>query len=157
MISNITPDTSQDDPLAYAADPSWSATHMARTDRTKGFLGITIDSLERGRAVLSMLIRPEMANGFGITHGGMVFALADTAFAYACNEGAQPTVASGAEITFTKPSHSGDRLTAIAVRRWVSGRNGLYDVTVTDQHGDVVAEIRSRSFTTNRDLPTAPE
>ena len=66
-------------------------------------------------------------------------------------------MASGADITFTKPSRSGDRLTATAVRRWVSGRNGLYDVTVADQHGEVVAEFRGRSFTTNRDLPTAAE
>lgn len=153
--SSISPDTSQDHPLAYSADPSWAATHLAPTDRAKRFLGITIDSLERGRAVLSMLVRPEMANGFGITHGGMVFALADTAFAYACNEGARPTVASGSDITFTKPSRSGDRLTATAVRRWVSGRNGLYDVTVADQHGEVVAELRGRSFTTDRSLPAA--
>ena len=153
--SSISPDTSQDHPLAYSADPSWAATHLAPADRTKRFLGITIDSLERGRAVLSMLVRPEMANGFGITHGGMVFALADTAFAYACNEGDQPTVASGADITFTKASHAGDTLTATAVRRWRAGRNGLYDITVIDQHGELVAEFRGRSFTTNRPLPTA--
>jgi acyl-CoA thioesterase len=96
-----------------------------------------------------------MANGFGITHGGMVFTLADTAFAYACNESDQPTVASGADITFTKASHAGDTLTATAVRRWLSGRNGIYDITVTDQNGELVAEFRGRSFTTNRTLATA--
>lgn len=147
--------TTEDHPLASAADPSWAATHMAATDFTKQSLGMTIDDLERGRAVLSMVIRPEMANGFGITHGGMVFSLADTAFAYACNETDQPTVASGAEITFTRASHAGDTLTATATRRWRSGRNGLYDVTVTDQHERVIAEFRGRSFTTNRPLPTA--
>lgn len=130
---------------------------MAPSDNTKNFLGITINELERGRAVLTMVIQPEMANGFGITHGGMVFTLADTAFAYACNEGDQPTVASGAEITFTRASHAGDKLTATAQRRWLSGRNGLYDITVTDQHDQVIAEFRGRSFTTNRALPGAAE
>lgn len=157
MNSSTSPKTAQDLPVAYSADPTWAATHMASTDHTKRFLGITIEQLERGRSVLSMVVRPEMANGFGITHGGMVFTLADTAFAYACNEGDQPTVASGAEITFTRASHAGDTLTATAERRWVSGRNGLYDITVTDQHGEIVAEFRGRSFTTNRTLPTASE
>lgn len=157
MSNSIEPQTtnSLDVPLAYSADPTWAATHMAPNDNTKQFLGITIDLLERGHAVLSMTVRPEMANGFGITHGGMVFTLADTAFAYACNEGDQPTVASGAEITFTQASHAGDTLTATATRRWLSGRNGLYDITVTDQNGQVIAEFRGRSFTTNRSLPTA--
>jgi len=157
MNDSIDPDdsSSTDIPTAYAADPSWAATHMAQTDNTKRFLGIVIKELERGKAVLSMTVRPEMANGFGITHGGMVFSLADTAFAYACNEGEQPTVASGADITFTRASHTGDTLTATAVRRWVSGRNGLYDITVTDQHDQIIAEFRGRSFSTNRPLPTA--
>lgn len=135
-------------------DPSWSATAMLRTDTAKTALGIRITELERGRAVLSMLIRDDMANGFGITHGGMVFTLADTAFAYACNEGDTAVVASGADITFTRASHAGDTLTAVATRRWLSGRNGLYDITVTDQHGTVIAEFRGRSFATNRPLPT---
>ena len=117
MNSNTSPNTVQDHPLAYSADPTWAATHMAPTDNTKQFLGIVIEQLERGRSVLSMVVRPEMANGFGITHGGMVFTLADTAFAYACDEGDQPTVASGAEITFTRASHAGDTLTATAIRR----------------------------------------
>lgn len=141
--------------VAYSADPTWAATHMAATDNTKRHLGITIATLERGRAVLTMTVREEMANGFGITHGGMVFALADTAFAYACNEGDSPTVAAGADITFARASHVGDVLMATAERRWVSGRNGIYDVTVTDQQGRVVAEFRGRSFVTNRPLPSA--
>ncbi|XPP26859.1 MAG: hydroxyphenylacetyl-CoA thioesterase PaaI [Leucobacter sp.] len=143
--------------VAWNPDPTWAATHMAPTDNTKEFLGISILELERGRAVLSMQVRPEMANGFGITHGGMVFALADTAFAYACNEGDSPAVAAGADVTFTRASHTGDTLTATAVRRWLSGRNGLYDISVTDQHGQVIAEFRGRSFVTNRPLPTAAE
>lgn len=146
-----------DHPVAWSPDPTWAATNMAPTDNTKSFLGIRIVKLERGRAVLTMTVRPEMANGFGITHGGMVFTLADTAFAYACNEGESPTVAAGADITFARASHAGDVLTATAVRRWAAGRNGLYDITVTDQHDRVIAEFRGRSFVTNRPLPSSED
>lgn len=138
---------------ALQVDPTWAASSMLHTDNTKKFLGIKIEEISRGRAVLSMLVRPEMANGFGITHGGMVFTLSDTAFAYACNEDEAVTVASGADITFARASHAGDTLTATAERRWRSGRNGLYDITVTDQHGNVIAEFRGRSFATNRTIP----
>lgn len=140
---------------AWTPDPTWAATHMAPGDYTKKFLGMSITELERGRAVLTMRVRREMANGFGITHGGMVFSLADTAFAYACNEGEFPTVAQGVDVNFVRASHEGDLLTATAVRRWAQGRNGLYDVTVTDQDDNVVAEFRGRSFMTNRPLPTS--
>lgn len=140
---------------ALQADPSWAASNMLSTDTTKRFLGIEIQEITRGRAVLSMQVRPEMANGFGITHGGMVFTLADTAFAYACNEDEAVTVASGADITFARASHEGDVLTATAERRWRAGRNGLYDITVTDQNEEVIAEFRGRSFATNRTIPTA--
>ncbi|WP_125099334.1 hydroxyphenylacetyl-CoA thioesterase PaaI [Leucobacter chromiireducens] len=136
-------------------DPSWSATAMLRTDTAKGAFGIRVLELERGRAVLDMRIRDDMTNGFGIAHGGMVFTLADTAFAYACNEGENAVVASGADIGFTRATHAGDVLTATAERRWLAGRNGLYDITVTDQHGNTVAEFRGRSFATNRQIPTA--
>lgn len=144
------------DERTIAYDPSWSATAMLRMDTAKAAFGITIQELERGRAVLTMTVRDDMVNGFGITHGGMVFTLADTAFAYACNEGENAVVASGVDITFTKASHAGDTLTATAVRRWVSGRNGLYDISVTDHRGETIAEFRGRSFATNRPLP-APD
>lgn len=136
-------------------DPTWSATAMLRMDTAKSAFGIRIDELERGRSVLTMPIRDDMVNGFGITHGGMVFTLADTAFAYACNEGENAVVASGVDITFTRASRAGDTLTATAERRWMSGRNGLYDITVTDQDGQVIAEFRGRSFATNRPIPTS--
>jgi phenylacetic acid degradation protein PaaD len=97
-----------------------------------------------------MTVREDMTNGFAITHGGLVFALADTAFAIACNEDERVTVAAGADITFLKSTRAGQTLTARAVRRTVVGRNGVYDVTVTDETGDVVAEFRGRSLTTNR-------
>ncbi|WP_228066447.1 hydroxyphenylacetyl-CoA thioesterase PaaI [Microbacterium paludicola] len=126
-------------------DPAWRATTMAPTDFTKQHFGIEILDLAPGRAVLAMTVLDWMANGFGITHGGMVFTLADTAFAYACNEGEDMVVAQAADITFLRATHAGDRLTATAERRWAGGRNGIYDIAVTDGAGEVVAEFRGRS------------
>ena len=123
---------------------------MMQRDRASAALGMSVDRDEPGAAVVSMVVRADMLNGFAITHGGLVFALADTAFALACNEDERVTVAAGADITFLKSTHAGQTLTATAVRRVVSGRTGLYDVTVTDDAGDVVAEFRGRSVTTNR-------
>lgn len=122
-------------------------------DAASAMLGMVVELDVPGEAVVSMTVRDDMLNGFAITHGGLVFALADTAFAIACNEDERVTVAGGADITFLKSTTTGQRLTAHAVRRVVSGRNGLYDVAVTDDSGDVVAEIRGRSLTTNRSRP----
>ena len=143
-------------PLETSRDTSWLATIMAETDRAKEAFGIEIAELERGRAVLTMPVTDAMVNGFGITHGGLVFTLADTAFAYACNEDEHVTVASGADITFAKATHAGQTLTATAERRWKAGRNGIYDVSIVDEAGETVAEFRGRSFTTNRTAPTGP-
>ncbi|WP_308491460.1 hydroxyphenylacetyl-CoA thioesterase PaaI [Microbacterium terrisoli] len=123
---------------------------MMQRDRASAALGMRVEADEPGRAVVSMPVREDMTNGFAITHGGLVFALADTAFAIACNEDERVTVAAGAEITFVKSTRAGQTLTATAVRRIVTGRSGLYDVTVRDETGDVVAEFRGRSLTTNR-------
>lgn len=123
---------------------------MMQRDAASAMLGMVVEVDEPGRAVVSMTVREDMLNGFGITHGGLVFALADTTFAIACNEDERVTVAGGADITFLKSTRVGQQLTATGVRRIVSGRTGLYDVTVTDETGDVVAEFRGRSITTNR-------
>ncbi len=123
---------------------------MMLRDQASAALGMSVEVDEPGHAVVSMTVRDDMLNGFAITHGGLVFTLADTAFAIACNEDERVTVAGGADITFLKSTGLGQRLTASAVRRIVNGRNGLYDVTVTDETGDVVAEFRGRSITTNR-------
>lgn len=119
-------------------------------DSASAMLGMVVELDEPGHAIVSMPVREDMLNGFAITHGGLVFALADTAFAIACNEDERVTVAAGADITFLKSTRAGQTLTATAVRRVVSGRTGLYDVTVTDEIGDPVAEFRGRSITTNR-------
>ncbi|MFS2280284.1 hydroxyphenylacetyl-CoA thioesterase PaaI [Microbacterium sp. OR21] len=123
---------------------------MMRRDAASAMLGMVVEVDEPGRAVVSMLVRDDMLNGFAITHGGMVFALADTAFAIACNEDERVTVAAGADIVFLKSTTAGQTLRADAVRRTVSGRTGLYDVTVRDETDDVVAEFRGRSTTTSR-------
>ena len=126
---------------------------MMQRDQASAALGMVVEVDEPGRSVVSMSVREDMTNGFGITHGGLVFALADTAFAIACNEDERVTVAAGADITFLKSTRAGQTLTAEAVRRTVSGRTGLYDVTITDETGDVVAEFRGRSITTRRQPP----
>lgn len=123
---------------------------MLRNDRATASLGMRIESDEPGLAIVSMRVRGDMLNGFAITHGGFVFALADTAFAIACNEDERVTVAAGADIAFLKSTREGQTLTATARRRVVNGRTGLYDVTVADETGDVVAEFRGRSLTTHR-------
>ena len=123
---------------------------MMQRDTASASLGMVVELDEPGRAVVSMPVREDMLNGFAITHGGLVFTLADTAFAIACNEDERVTVAAGADITFLKSTGAGQTLTATAVKRVVSGRTGLYDVTVTDETGDLVAEFRGRSITTNR-------
>ena len=123
---------------------------MMQRDRASASLGMRVELDEPGEAVVSMVVRDDMLNGFDITHGGLVFALADTAFAIACNEDDRVTVAAGADISFLKATRSGQTLTAHATRRTVSGRTGIYDVTVADEHGDIVAEYRGRSVTTNR-------
>ena len=119
-------------------------------DSASAMLGMVVELDEPGRSIVSMTVRGDMLNGFTITHGGIVFALADTAFAIACNEDERVTVAAGADITFLKSTRAGQTLTATAVRRVVSGRTGLYDVTVSDETGDPVAEFRGRSIVTNR-------
>ena len=125
---------------------------MMQRDQASAALGMVVEVDEPGRSVVSMRVREDMTNGFAITHGGLVFALADTAFAIACNEDERVTVAAGADITFLKATRAGQTLTAEAARRTVSGRTGLYDVTVTDETGAVVAEFRGRSLTTNRSV-----
>lgn len=135
---------------------------LLRHDAMSHWLGIEVLSLSDGHAQIAMTLRPEMMNGFGMTHGGMVFSLADTAFALACNaaEGHPETitVASGADVTFLKSSYVGQRLIATAQRRQQQGRSGLYDVQVTidpnqeqgindDADTQVVAEFRGRSRT----------
>jgi len=120
---------------------------MMKRDRASASLGMIVERDDIGHAVVSMLLRDDMMNGHDITHGGFVFALADTAFAIACNDDVVVTVAAGADITFLKATKAGQTLRATAVERARGGRSALFDVTVVDETGDVVAEFRGRSRT----------
>jgi len=126
---------------------------MMAQDRASAMLGMTVLRDDPGHAVVSMVVRDDMLNGFLITHGGLVFALADTAFAIACNEDDRVTVALGAQIEFLKSTTSGQTLTATATRRTRRGRQGIYDVTIVDDTDEVVAEFRGRGLITDRPSP----
>lgn len=107
-------------------------------------LGIEVLAVSAGSVQLAMRIRSDMLNGHGICHGGVVFALADTAFAYACNSHGVAMVAAGASIEFLAPASLGERLTATATETSRGDRHGIYDVTVCDQAGAVRAHFRGR-------------
>ncbi len=126
-----------------------TAWRMFEADRASKGLGMRLVEARDGYAVVEMVVGPLMLNGYDITHGGFVFALADTAFACACNlDGGDVTVASGADVTFVAPTKEGDLLVATAEERVRFGRSGVYDVTVR-RGEEVVAEFRGRS----RSLP----
>jgi len=104
---------------------------MAAGDRTAQSLGIAVDEVGPGRATVRMTLREDMVNGHDIGHGGLTFTVADSAFSFACNSYNRRTVAAGAEIRFLAPTRRGDVLVATATERERTGRDGVYDVTVT--------------------------
>jgi acyl-CoA thioesterase len=118
---------------------------MWAADSASRALGMDLTEVTDGRATITMTVREDMLNGHGTAHGGIVAALADSAFAVACNSRGVPTVASGFDVTFTAPARAGQVLTAVAAERVLAGRSGICDVTVTDEAGQVVAEFRGRS------------
>lgn len=111
----------------------------------KDFMRIELLACEPGRAVLRMTVREEMLNGHKICHGGFIFTLADSTFAYACNSHNKVTVAAGASIEFLKPAHAGDVLTCEGIEQVLQGRHGVYDMKVSNQRGEVVALFRGKS------------
>src|SRR4051812_30531790 len=117
---------------------------MMAADRASAALGIEVTDSGPGWARARMTVRPDMINGHDLAHGGLIFALADTAFACACNSWGPMAVAAAADITFLAPARAGDELQADAQVRTQRGRSGIYDVTV--RRGDeVIAEFRGRS------------
>jgi acyl-CoA thioesterase len=118
---------------------------MYAADEASRRLGIEITEVAPGHAVARMAVTAAMVNGHGVAHGGYVFLLADTAFAFACNTYGQVTVARSAEIVFVAPVREGDELVAVADERLRFGQNGVYDVTVRGRDGGVVAEFRGQS------------
>jgi len=142
-----------------AADDAAQAHALARqqadamyaADTATRSLGIDVSAVAPGRATAAMTVSAAMVNGHGVCHGGYLFLLADTAFAFACNTYGEPVVAAGADVAFLAPARPGDRLVARARERVRQGRSGLFDVTVR-RGDDVLVEFRGRS----RVLPSAP-
>jgi acyl-CoA thioesterase len=122
------------------------AAGMYERDRASQAMGIQIGAIGPGYAELTMTVRADMLNGHAICHGGFIFTLADSAFAFACNSYNLTTVASGCAIDFVAPAREGDVLAAMARERSVSGRTGVYDIEVTNQRGETVAYFRGKSY-----------
>jgi acyl-CoA thioesterase len=118
---------------------------MYRSDRASQNLGLEILDVAPGSARISMTVRPEMVNGHGLCHGGIIFTLADSAFAFACNSHGEPMVAAGASIEYLAPTPAGELLIALATEVSRSARNGVYDVRVSKSSGETVALFRGRS------------
>jgi acyl-CoA thioesterase len=130
-----------DDDLAARVGQAMFANDVASKDT----MGMELVSCSAGRAVLRMPVREMHLNGHRICHGGFIFTLADSTFAFACNSRNKATVASGCSIEFLKPGQLGDVLTCEGVERVLQGRHGVYDMTVSNQRGEVVAMFRGKS------------
>jgi acyl-CoA thioesterase len=118
---------------------------MYERDPASQALGMTLDAISPGHARMSMAIRDDMLNGHGSCHGGYIFMLADSAFAFACNSHNFNTVGAGCTIDYLAPGRAGDVLTAEAVEQALSGKTGVYDVVVSNQEGRKVALFRGKS------------
>ena len=129
-----------------------TAAAMWSRDQAAQALGMRIETVRPGYAKLSMVVRPDMVNGHHICHGGMIFTLADTAFAYACNSYNKNTVASACNIDFLAPGKEGELLEAEAIEQSQSGRTGVYDVTVRGEKGKTIALFRGKSYRINGEV-----
>jgi acyl-CoA thioesterase len=121
---------------------------MYARDAASQALGMALEDVRPGYARMRMTVRADMLNGHGSCHGGLVFALADSAFAFACNSHDVVTVAAGCSIEFLAPAREGDELVAVAEERFREGRNGVYDVEVRRDDGALLATFRGRSAST---------
>lgn len=149
-----------DAPHAPALDPQALAERVAAEmyarDRATQGLGIELAEIRPGYARMTMTVRPDMLNGHATCHGGFIFALADSAFAFACNSHNRTTVASACAIDYLVPGREGDRLCAEAVQTWAAGRAGVYDITVTDQHDKAIALFRGKSHRIKGEVIAGP-
>ncbi|TFW10696.1 hydroxyphenylacetyl-CoA thioesterase PaaI [Massilia arenosa] len=118
---------------------------MYERDPASQTLGMALDEIRPGYARMSMTVRPDMLNGHATCHGGFIFSLADSAFAFACNSHNQVTVGAGCSIDYLAPGREGDRLTAEAVEVSLSGKTGIYDIKVSNQEGRTIALFRGKS------------
>lgn len=138
------------DPTSASVDPVELASQvgaaMFASDRaSRDTLGMTLVECTPGRAVMSMTVRELHLNGHQICHGGFIFTLADSTFAFACNSHNKVAVAAGCSIEFLKPGQLGDVLTCVGAEQVLQGRHGVYDMRVTNQSGDVIALFRGKS------------
>ena len=137
--------------MALNEDPQTVARQSADTmwadDNASRGLGMELLEVGPGRARVAMTVTATMVNGHGICHGGFIFTLADSAFAFACNSYGQRVVAQHCSVTFIAPARLGTRLTANAVERHRGERNGIYDIAVSDETGAVISEVRGHSRT----------
>jgi acyl-CoA thioesterase len=138
--------------MSQPVDQSGPVETMMAADAASRMLGIELLEYGKGWARTQLTVRDDMVNGHGMCHGGVIFSLADTAFACACNSWGPVTVAAGADIVFIAPGRRGEVLVAEARLRTGYGRNGVYDVTVT-QGEQVIAEFRGRSHTLGERRP----
>ncbi|CAM5792966.1 hydroxyphenylacetyl-CoA thioesterase PaaI [Ottowia pentelensis] len=133
-------------------------TMFAQDRASRETMGMELLACEPGRARMRMTVHARHLNGHQICHGGFIFTLADSTFAFACNSRNHSAVAAGCSIEFLRPAHEGDVLTCEGVEQVQSGRHGVYDMRVTDQHGHVVALFRGKSAQIRgRVLPDEPE
>ena len=123
------------------------ASKILERDKTCRSMGICLEYVNEGTATLSLEIKEQHINGHGICHGGIIFTLADSAFAFACNSRNTASIAQHANVTFIKPAKLGDKLFATAEEISLIRRNGIYDVTVENENADVIAEFRGYSRT----------
>ena len=126
--------------------------HMMENDNFSQWLGIEVLDVKEGYSKIKMTIRKEMVNGFGIVHGGIPFSLADSAFAFACNNRNNLSVALDTSINFIKPVHVGDILTAEAKELHNGRSTGLYHISITNQNNHEVAVFKGLCFRTNKSL-----
>ena len=126
------------------------AATMLANDRSSQAMGISIEIVEPGKAVARMRVRDDMLNGFSVIHGGLTFALADTAFAFACNSYNQQSFAAAAQIEFLRPAVAADVLTATASEDYRGRRSGYYTVEVRNQRDELVALFRGRSASSSK-------
>ncbi|HWZ61852.1 MAG TPA: hydroxyphenylacetyl-CoA thioesterase PaaI [Steroidobacteraceae bacterium] len=126
-------------------------------DRASQALGMRLTAVGPGTARVVMTVRGDMLNGHRTCHGGLLFALADSAFAFACNSYNDSTVAAAAAIDFLSGAREGDELTAEARELWRSARNGIYEITVSNQRGERVALFRGRSYRIEGQVTTLEE
>ena len=134
------------------SSPQQVVAHMMQNDLFSQWLGVEVIEIKEGYSKIKMTVRKEMINGFGIVHGGVAFSLADSAFAFACNNRNNLSVALDTAINFLKPVHVDDRLTAEAKELHNGRSTGLYHISIYNQNGHLVAQFKGTCYRTNKPL-----